>query len=55
MMNATTSPEIAVRLTPRLFARLHSEAIRLDVPLEWLVASLVLDTLGEKPVRQREA
>jgi hypothetical protein len=36
--------EFAVTLTPALFARLSEEARRLDVPLEWLAASLVVDT-----------
>lgn len=41
-MNPKT--EVAVTLAPELFERLCSEAERLDVALEWLVASLVCDT-----------
>jgi len=39
--------ELAVTLTPELYAHLTAEARRLDVPLVWLVASLVLDTVEE--------
>ncbi len=37
--------EIAVTLTDALRRRLRREADRLGVPLEWLVAGLVCDTL----------
>lgn len=36
--------EVAVTLTQELFDRLRDEAAQLDVALEWLVASLVVDT-----------
>ena len=39
------TPEIAVTLTDALWRRLCREAARLAVPLEWLVAGLVCDTL----------
>jgi hypothetical protein len=39
-----SAPEIAVTLAPELFERLKAEARRLEVSLEWLVASLVVDT-----------
>jgi hypothetical protein len=42
-----TMPEVAVTLEPELFEQLRSEAERLGVPLEWLVASLVVDTFGD--------
>ena len=42
-MNTTT--EVAVTLTPELFDCLRDEAARLGVPLEWVVASLVADTI----------
>jgi hypothetical protein len=42
-MNA--APEFSVTLSAPLFAHLRAEARRLDVPLEWLVAALVADTL----------
>ena len=36
---------LAVTLSAELFARLKAEARKLEVPLEWLVASLVVDTV----------
>lgn len=39
--------DFAVTLSAELFKHLRSEARRLGVPLEWLVASLVVDTLDE--------
>jgi hypothetical protein len=42
--------EIAVTLTPELFKRLTTEAGQLEVSLEWLVASLVVDTMEEAPL-----
>jgi hypothetical protein len=39
-----SASEIAVTLAPELFERLKAEARRLEVSLEWLVASLVVDT-----------
>jgi hypothetical protein len=44
------SSEIAVTLTPSLFKRLKAEAGRLEISLEWLVASLVVDTMEETPL-----
>ena len=41
------SPEIAVTLSPELLERLGAEARQLGVPMEYLVASLVLDTFEE--------
>ncbi|HEV3120588.1 MAG TPA: hypothetical protein VGY53_01730 [Isosphaeraceae bacterium] len=37
--------ELAVTLSAKLYARLCRLAKRLDVPLEWLVASLLLDSV----------
>jgi hypothetical protein len=37
--------QLAVTLTAALYERLMDEARKLDVPLEWLVASLVVDTI----------
>jgi len=45
-MNMT--PEVSVTLTAELFDQLSAEANQLDVPLEWLVASLVADTIDEE-------
>jgi len=42
-MNATS--EVAVTLAPELFERLKVEARQLGISLEWLVASLVVDTM----------
>jgi hypothetical protein len=47
-----TEPSLAVTLSVELFDLLTSEARKLGVPLEWLVASLVVDTVevdGPKP------
>ena len=41
------SPEIAVTLSPELLERLGAEARQLGVPVEYLVASLVVDTFEE--------
>jgi hypothetical protein len=40
--------ELSVTLSPELYRHLASEASRLDVSLEWLVAALVLDTTGDE-------
>jgi hypothetical protein len=37
--------EVAVTLEPELYERLRGEARRLGVALEWIVASLVADTI----------
>jgi hypothetical protein len=50
-MNAT--PEVAVTLSPELFEHLRAEAKRLRVPLSYLVAGLVLDTV-EAPAERPE-
>jgi hypothetical protein len=39
------TPEFEVTLSPALLTHLAAESRRLDVPLEWLVASMVLDTI----------
>lgn len=44
-MNAT--PEVAVTLSPELLNHLRAEAKRLHVPLTYLVASLVVDTVAD--------
>jgi hypothetical protein len=48
-------PEVKVTLTPELYARLLSEATALDVPLAWLVASLVVDTFPEEAIQPARA
>jgi hypothetical protein len=40
-------PEVAVTLSDELLDHLRDEAKELAVPLEWLVASLVVDTIDE--------
>jgi|GEM_PF-3783569 len=37
--------EVAVTLTPDLFQRLQIESQSLGVPLSWVVASLIVDTM----------
>ena len=51
----TTMPEFAVTLSEKLFDHLSAEARRLGLPLEWLVASLVLDTVGDEPLEPARA
>jgi hypothetical protein len=41
-------PEVAVTLSRALFAQLKAEADRIGIPLAWLVASLVVDTMEPK-------
>jgi hypothetical protein len=41
--------DLAVTLSPELFEHLHDEAELLGVPLEWVVASLVVDTMDDGP------
>ena len=40
-------PEVAVTLSAELHRHLRAEARRLGIPLAWLVASLVVDTMDE--------
>jgi hypothetical protein len=40
-------PSLAVTLSVELFELLSAEARKLGLPLEWLVASLVVDTVEE--------
>jgi hypothetical protein len=42
-----TEPSLAVTLSAELFELLSAEARELGLPLEWLVASLVVDTVDE--------
>lgn len=41
----TTTPDVDVTLSPDLLLRLRAEARDLGVPLQWLVASLIVDTV----------
>ena len=41
----TTEPSLAVTLSAELFATLSAEARKLGLPLEWLVASIVAETV----------
>jgi hypothetical protein len=41
----TTTPDVDVTLSADLLRRLRSEARDLGVPLSWLVASLIVDTV----------
>jgi hypothetical protein len=49
-MNSMT--EVAVTLAPELFERFKAEARRLEISVEWLVASLIVDTM-EKSAMER--
>lgn len=42
--------EVVVTLTPSLWRELRRQAAALDVPIEWLIAGLVCDTV-ERPGR----
>ncbi len=44
-MNA--EPSLAVTLSAELFERLSTEARKLGLPLEWLIASLIVDTVDD--------
>jgi hypothetical protein len=44
-MNA--EPSLAVILSAELFALLSAEARKLGLSLEWLIASLIVDTVDE--------
>ncbi len=44
-MNADS--ELTVTLSDDLFEHLSDEAARLGIPLQWLVASIVVDTMDE--------
>jgi hypothetical protein len=42
-----TEPSLAVTLSAELFEILTAEARKLGLPLEWLIASLVVDTVDD--------
>jgi hypothetical protein len=48
-MNA--EPSLAVTLSVELFDILSAEARKLGLPLEWLIASLVVDTVDEASLK----
>ncbi len=41
----TIAPEVDVTLSSDLLRRLRDEARTLGVPIEWLIASLIVDTV----------
>ena len=45
---STRDPGLSVTLSEKLFDRLKSESARLAVPLEWLVASLLVEMASEE-------
>ncbi len=42
-----TAPELSVTLSIELLRHLRDESRRLEIPLEWLVAGLVCDSMDE--------
>lgn len=42
-----SAAELSVTLSPELFSVLRAEALELGLPIEWLIASLVVDTVDE--------
>ena len=47
-----SAAEVCVTLTADLYKRLRTEARELGVPMEWLVASIVADTIAtDAPLR----
>ena len=42
-----TASELAITVSGKLYRHLRAEARRLGVPLEWLVASLIVETIDE--------
>ena len=47
----SNEPSLAVTLSVELFELLTAEACKLGLPLEWLVASLVVDTVDKNGVK----
>jgi hypothetical protein len=47
-----SAAELAVTLSPELYAVLRKEAEQLGLPLEWLIASLVVDTVDDPELSQ---
>ena len=45
-----SAAEVSVTLTPDLFALLRDESRKLGISIEWLVASLVVDTFEDAAV-----
>ncbi len=41
----TTKPSVDVTLSPDLLRHLRAEARELGVPLHWLIASMIVDTV----------
>jgi hypothetical protein len=41
------SPEVAVTLSEEMYSQLRQEAEMLDIPIEWLIASIIADTIDE--------
>lgn len=49
------SPEVAVTLSEEMYDHLRDEAELLGIPLEWLVASIVADTIDETETADENA
>lgn len=44
-----TNESLSVTLSEPLLRALRAEADKLQVPIEWIVASLVVDTIDDRP------
>lgn len=42
------TPEVSVTLSKELYRQLRAESRRLGLPLEWVVASMVADTIESR-------
>lgn len=42
-----TSSELAVTLSAELYNHLRKEAVTLGIPMEWLIASMVVDSMEQ--------
>lgn len=49
------SPELSVTLSTDLLRHLRAESRRLEIPLKWLVAGMVVDTLTSAEARESRA
>jgi hypothetical protein len=50
-----TQSELAVTLSAELYNHLRQEAAALDIPMEWLIASMVVDSMEQDEEHALEA